>query len=160
MDYPVLIRPARLSDAEAIAGIWRQLGWLPWHNQQPLPVVIDTVARQLEMNLSSPNRWALAAEHELEGVVGYTAVHLLPTMALPAPEAYVSELFVAQGSRGKGVGRRLLDEVVKKAKDLNCSRLMLFTDRDRESYKRGFYAGLDWQERPDKVNFILPLMDY
>jgi GNAT superfamily N-acetyltransferase len=67
---------------------------------------------------------------------------------------------VAQGSRGKGVGRRLLDEVVKKAKDLNCSRLMLFTDRDRESYKRGFYAGLDWQERPDKVNFILPLMDY
>lgn len=49
-------------------------------------------------------------------IVGYIAVHWLPYLFLPAPEGYVSELFVSESVRGQGIGTQLLETVTIEAK--------------------------------------------
>ena len=90
-------------------------------------------------------------------MVGYAAVHWLPYLLLAGPEGYVSELFVRDSEQGKGVGTKLLEVVKREAEERGCSRLMLLNMRYRESYQRGFYKKLGWQEREDAANFVLQL---
>ena len=91
------------------------------------------------------------------GVIGYACVHWLPYLFLPGPEGYLSELFVEQTHRGKGVGKQLLNSIVTEAKHRDCSRLMLITSRGRESYRREFYLKEGWLERDGMANFVLRL---
>ncbi|MBC8524039.1 MAG: GNAT family N-acetyltransferase [Chlorobium phaeobacteroides] len=81
----------------------------------------------------------------------------LPYLVLPAPEGYVSELFVAESWRGQGIGKQLLATAEEEAKTRGCSRLMLCNNRDRDSYRRGFYQKLGWEERASIANFIFRL---
>ncbi len=89
--------------------------------------------------------------------MGYAAVHWLPYLFMPGPEGFVSELFIDDEARGQGIGTKLLESVKQEAQARGCTRLSLINLRDRESYQRGFYAKLGWQERPDAANFILRL---
>jgi len=90
-------------------------------------------------------------------VLGYVAVHWLPYLFLTGPEGFVSELFVRREARGRGLGRILLRIVEDEARSLGCARLQLINFRDRESYRRGFYAKAGWQERPDGASFVKTL---
>lgn len=78
-------------------------------------------------------------------------------MFLKAPEGYISELFVAESSRGQGIGIAQLNTVRSEAETRQCSRLMLITSRTRESYTRRFYAQQGWIERKEMANFILEI---
>jgi GNAT superfamily N-acetyltransferase len=75
----------------------------------------------------------------------------------PYSEGYVSELFVAESARGAGLGTKLLEAVKDLAIGRGCSRLMLVNRKTRESYKRGFYRKLGWEERQEFANFVLSL---
>ena len=97
------------------------------------------------------------AENQNGEVVGYIAVHWLPYLMLAGSEGYISELFVRESDRGKGVGRKLLEVVNEQAIKRGCTRLMLVNGRNRESYKRGFYQKLGWDERQEVANFVLLL---
>ena len=76
------------------------------------------------------------------------------TIILKGPEGLLSELFVAEGGRGAGVGSSLLAAVVEEGRKRGCARLMLEAVRTRESYVRGFYTERGWVERPDMANMI------
>jgi GNAT superfamily N-acetyltransferase len=78
---------------------------------------------------------------------------------LPGPELYLSELFVREAWRGAGIGRGLLEGVSSFAVTEGCSRLMLVTGKDRDSYVRDFYQKNGWVERPYIANFVTPLDD-
>jgi GNAT superfamily N-acetyltransferase len=101
----------------------------------------------------------LVAETPQGEIAGYCAVHWLPYLILPAPEGYVSELFVQEAFRAQGVGSQLLDAIQAAAKERGCSRLMLLNLRKRESYQRRFYQKQGWEERPEMANFVLSLND-
>lgn len=81
----------------------------------------------------------------------------LSYLFLAAPEGYVSELFVDDAWRGQGIGQHLIETVEQEARVRGCSRLMLCNGRSRESYKRGLYQKLGWQERESVANFIFKL---
>ena len=49
------------------------------------------------------------------------------------------------------------DEVETLAISRSCSRLMLVNRKSRESYRRGFYKKLGWEEREEFANFVLHL---
>jgi hypothetical protein len=51
----------------------------------------------------------------------------------------------------------MLEVVKKMAIERGCSRLMLVNRKARESYKRGFYRNLGWEEREEFANFVLHL---
>ena len=90
-------------------------------------------------------------------VLGYAAGHLLPYLFLSCPEGYISELFVLAKGRAMGIGTRLLEEVKTEARERGCSRLRLLNSRRRESYKRGYYRKLGWEERKEMADFIFTL---
>jgi GNAT superfamily N-acetyltransferase len=81
----------------------------------------------------------------------------LPYLVLNGPEGYLSELFVREPERGKGIGRRLMEVIEVEARARGCSTLMLVNSRSRESYRRGFYKELGWDEREGVANFIYRL---
>jgi GNAT superfamily N-acetyltransferase len=152
------IRPALLEDAPEIAGTLRELDYFTHIAEATPQEVTDRVARHLELCSADDSHTVLVAENET-GVVGYAAVHWLPYLLLPGPEGYVSELFVREGARGRGIGTALLEAVIERARDIGCYRLMLTNGRDRPAYKRGFYQERGWTERPDTANFVLLLQD-
>jgi GNAT superfamily N-acetyltransferase len=151
------IRPAVESDVEAIATILRELGWFAHLNEEPLEVARERIGRHLSMCGADESHTVLVAQGPDGEAVGYVSAHWLPYLMLPGTEGYVSELFVREPARGKGVGRMLLDAVRDLAAERGCSRLMLITGSARESYVRGFYRKLGWQERPGMANLIFPM---
>lgn len=92
---------------------------------------------------------------ETEGkLAGYASAHWLPNLILGGLEGHVSELFVAPDGRGKGIGSALLEALEAEARARGCVRLSLLNLRERESYRRGFYAKRGWTERPGAANLI------
>ena len=151
------IRPATSADVPATAAILRGLGWFA-HVNDGSPAGTETrIAEHLLMCLDDDSHSVLVGEGAKGAVLGYVAVHWLPYLMLPGPEGYISELFVAESARGAGLGTKLLEAVKDMAAGLGCSRLMLVNRKTRESYARGFYRKLGWEEREEFANFVLHL---
>ena len=157
-DRPNLeIRLATPDDVPAIAGLLRGLGWFTFINDEATARTETRVKKHLRLCMADDSHTVLIAEEAKGAVLGYVAVHWLPYLMLPGPEGYVSELFVMETARGVGVGTRLLEAVKDMAVSRGCSRLMLVNRKTRESYKRGFYRKLGWEERGEFANFVLHL---
>lgn len=150
------IRPARASDAAALAELLRSIGLFRDMAAETAEETAAGVLRRLGQCLADDNHTIYVAEAP-GGVVGYGSVHWLPYLFIEGPEGFVSELFVRESERGRGVGRALLDALVREARERGCSRLQLINFRTRDSYQRGFYAKAGWEERPDAANFVYHL---
>jgi ribosomal protein S18 acetylase RimI-like enzyme len=151
------IRPATPDDVPAIAAILRGLGWFSFTNDEPTAETESRVNRHLRLCLTDDSHTVLVTESTEGAILGYVAVHWLPYLMLAGPEGYVSELFVTESARGAGLGTRLLQAVEAMAVSRGCSRLMLVNRKTRESYRRGFYRKLGWEEREEFANFVLHL---
>ncbi len=153
----VTIRPAREDDATAIAAVLRALGWFEHLAAEPSEATTARVAEHLRLCNADDSHSLYVAEDAEREVIGYASVHWLPYLFLRAPEGYLSELFVEEACRGKGLGKALLEAVITEARKRGCSRLMLINGRGRESYLRGFYDKQGWVERQGVANFIYEL---
>jgi GNAT superfamily N-acetyltransferase len=153
----VQVRKAQTTDADAITRILRSLGWFAHLNTEPAEMTKERIARHLEVCRSEPGHSVYVAQNSAGEVVGYAAVHWMPTLFLAGPEGYVSELFVDEAARGQGVGARLLETMTEEGRARGCSRLLVVNMRYRESYRRGFYRKCGWEERPDAANFVYRL---
>ena len=151
------IRPAASADVPAVAAIIRGLGWFSHVNNESTAETETRITKHLRMCVADDSHSVLVSEGDRGTISGYVAVHWLPYLMLPGPEGYISELFIAESARGMGLGTRLLEAVKDIAIGRGCSRLMLVNRRMRESYKRGFYRKLGWEEREEFANFVLHL---
>jgi len=156
IDFAIQIRAAQPDDAAGIADLIVRLGTFQHHFEGLSTVAIQQrVGKHLSFCLADDSHMVFVAV--TDRIVGYAAVHWLPYLFMPGPEGFVSELFIEDTARGQGIGTELLESVKQEAQARGCTRLSLINLRDRESYQRGFYAKLGWQERPDAANFILRL---
>lgn len=151
------IHEASLRDAPGIADLLSEITELRSVVSENRAGMIARVERELALAIASPQSAVLVATSEAGQIVGYCAVHWVPFLFLPGPEAYVTELFVQPNTRSEGVGTALLQHAEAKAREHGCSRLALLNGRDGESYRRQFYAKRGWIERDKMANFILPL---
>jgi GNAT superfamily N-acetyltransferase len=156
-DERVRVREAAQEDVPAISFIIRELGWFDYINEEPPADTEGRVSGLLKLCGVDESHMVLVAVNREDEVISYASVHWLPYLLLPGPEGFVSELFVRESNRGKGTGSELLRVIKEEAIRRRCSRLMLVTGRERLSYERGFYRKLDWSERPEISNFVLPL---
>lgn len=151
------IRPAVLADADGIAAILRALGWFA-HLSDVGPADAEAIVREhLAACLRNDDHRVLVAAASHGAVIGYAAVHWLPYLMLPSAEGYVSEVFVRDDARGRGVGGALLEAIRAEAERRGVWKLNLLNVRARPSYERRFYAKNGWLERPEVANFILPI---
>lgn len=155
----VAIRDARVEDAPQIAHVLLAMGWFSGLKGMSQAEVEANVREQLSVLLASEHSDVWVAETEAPQVVGYCSVHWLADLFLPRPEGYLSELFVLPESRGRGIGRALLDRVVSEARKRGAYRLMLINGKHRESYQRGFYSKHGWEERELMANFVYWVRD-
>jgi len=153
------IRRAQTADAQAIAAILRELDWFAHLASETLETTQMRVSQHLEMCLANDSHSVYVAQTEPSEIMGYVAVHWMPTLFLSGPEGFVSELFIKTSARGLGIGSKLLAAVKAEAETRGCARLSLINIRHRESYKQGFYRKQGWQERETAANFIYPLTE-
>jgi GNAT superfamily N-acetyltransferase len=153
----IKIRNVQVQDAEFITGIIREIGWFEHLKSETAQATEERVRRHISACLANDSHSAFVAEDENHGVVGYSSVHYLPYYFLSGPEGYVSELFISENTRGKGVGSALLEKVIAEARRRGCSRLSLINSRTRESYLRHYYEKHGWKERSEVAAFVLPL---
>lgn len=142
-----IIRPLRPSDIADIMQLHRELGWNPAFKADG-----STLKQRLEALITGESALLLVAE--LKGkVVGYIHGEMVNYLLFAGREMLVSELFVMEGVRGRGVGKALLSAIESEAVSQKCFRISVLNSRERESYKRGFYPSLGYEERPHTANF-------
>jgi ribosomal protein S18 acetylase RimI-like enzyme len=142
-----IIRPLRPSDIADIMQLHRELGWNPAFKADG-----STLKQRLEALITGESALLLVAE--LKGkVVGYIHGEIVTYLLFAGREMLVSELFVMEGVRGRGVGKALLSAIESEAVSQKCFRISVLNSRERESYKRGFYPSLGYEERPHTANF-------
>jgi GNAT superfamily N-acetyltransferase len=155
----IMVRQASLADARGIARVLRDLGWFEHLAQESEDATTQRVTERLQTAQSNQSHTIYVAEGMDGQVMGYCAVHWLPILLLKGLEGYISELFIREDDRGKGIGTLLLESVQHEALTRGCSRLMLLNMRKRESYHREFYLKKGWHERDGAANFVFTLSE-
>lgn len=148
------IRQVNVDDARELASLLRGIGWFETFKTEALDQLTERVRARLQQCLADDSHLTLIAEDAPGGIAAYASVHWLPYLFMSGPEGYVSELFVREAARGRGIGRGLLGAIEKAARARGCHRLSLTNLRERESYQRQFYTKAGWHERAEAANFI------
>ncbi|MHB1529113.1 MAG: GNAT family N-acetyltransferase [Acidiferrobacteraceae bacterium] len=145
---PVLrIRPLMLSDIEAVMQLHRELGWNPAFKADG-----STLRQRLEALITEESALLLVADLDRE-VVGYIHGETVTYLLFAGREMLISEVFVIEKARGHGVGKALVAAMEVEAVKQRCFRISVLNSRERESYRRGFYPRLGYEERPHTANF-------
>ncbi|HEY7601921.1 MAG TPA: arsinothricin resistance N-acetyltransferase ArsN1 family A [Methylomirabilota bacterium] len=122
MTAPLLrIRPATVADAASICRIYNQ-------GIQDRVATLETEERTPDeraewLQARGPRHPVLVAEHE-GAVAGWASLNVFNARRAYEHVADVS-LYVERGSRGRGVGRQLLDALVLTARELGYHKLVL-----------------------------------
>jgi GNAT superfamily N-acetyltransferase len=125
----VTIRDARPADSEVIAQLLGELGY---------PATGEAVRSRLERLGIVGDRIVVADSGE--EVVGLAHLQVTPTIEHDRPAAKIGALIVAEGHRGEGIGRGLVEALDAEARTRGCALLFLTTSARRtdahEFYKR------------------------
>jgi GNAT superfamily N-acetyltransferase len=121
----MIIRWATPQDEAAFRLLWQ--GFLDYYDVNLAAEVTDFTWKRL-IGDDSPLSLRLACEGEQ--VLGFAIHHTHPSTWVMGDDCYLEDLFVAQGARGKGVGRALIDDLIVLARAKGCKRLYWNTDKD------------------------------
>jgi GNAT superfamily N-acetyltransferase len=126
----VRVRAARGDDFARVAGLLELAGRPPLDG-----AVRDDAAAIYERQVHDPDSHHLVAEDEGGRVVGFCGLHFRRRLNRATEEAWVPELFVLEAARSQGIGRALLDEAERRARDRGCHALVLESGyRDAEGH--------------------------
>jgi ribosomal protein S18 acetylase RimI-like enzyme len=83
---------------------------------------------------------------EIDGaVVAFASLRLVHYLGERAPYAEISEMFVTERSRGRGVGRALMAELERRARAAGASSLNVLTAADNKP-ALGLYRAMGFEE--------------
>lgn len=108
-------------------------------------------AEQFWGELAQPTRQYIVAETAGE-LVGYAGVYVLP------PDADVQTIAVSPKGQGQGIGRRLLDELIARAREADCSQLILEVRSDNAA-AIGLYRHFGFEQISSRPNYYAPGVD-
>lgn len=100
--------------------------------------------RGMLLLLQHPDRGCIKVAEESGRIIGMVSAQLVISTAEGAPSAWVEDMVVCDGQRGKGVGRALLDSLTDWARAKGATRAQLLVDLDNGP-ALGYYQHLGWQ---------------
>lgn len=124
----VLVRPAALTDAAAVASLSEELGY---------PTDHETMARRMEEMLAQPHQAIFVACFDRGDVVGWVQVDLLTHLTSPRT-AVIAGMVVALEMRNLGIGSRLIAQAEHWAKQQRADKMLVRSRTTREQAHR-FY---------------------
>ena len=134
----ILIRAAEEKDLPSIHILLSELGYDS--------VDADLLKETWKQIISSKKMGIVVAEIESK-IAGYLAYSFKPQLRLCGLSMEIDELSISEIFRGSGIGTSLINEAKNIAKSNQAKRIILSTNRDRESYKRSFYTKNGFQEK-------------
>lgn len=143
----VTIRPLQPNDLPGVMQLHRELGWNPAFKADG-----STLGQRLAALITEENALLLVAEYDRK-VVGYVHGEVVTHLLFAGRELYITELFVVASARNHGVGKSLMAAIESEAAVRKCFRISVLNSRERDSYRRGFYPSLGYEERPSVANF-------
>ncbi|MBI2075024.1 MAG: GNAT family N-acetyltransferase [Candidatus Levybacteria bacterium] len=93
--------------------------------------------------LNSPNNFVFVAQ-EQQKIVGFATFSVRRVIRYKNPIAELDELYVIPEYRKRGVGKTLMEQVLKKAKELNCYRVFIESQYKHEIGHK-FYEALGFK---------------
>ncbi|GMQ91440.1 MAG: GNAT family N-acetyltransferase [Gammaproteobacteria bacterium] len=147
-DSDIKIRPLRDSDIEAVMRLHRELGWNPAFMADG-----STLRQRLQSLIIEESALLLVAEID-DHVIGYVHGEVIIYLLFAGREMMITEVFVRERARGKGVGKALVTAIENEAVKEKCFRISVLNSRERESYKRSFYPNMGYSEREQTATFV------
>jgi len=92
--------------------------------------------------IKNPHNFVYVVE-EGGKLIAFAAFSVRDVIRYPRPIAELDELFVSAHHRKKGIGSKLMEQIEKKAKELNCHRIFIESHYDRKA-AHAFYEALDY----------------
>ena len=130
-EVKLVVRSARLDDAEFIAALMTQLGYAV-----PVPTLAARLAR-LE------KRREVFVATDADRVVGWAAL-LIDETFVEGFGAYLEGFVVDESARGQGIGVQLLEAVEARARERGCAEIRVQSNVARERahsfYERNGYT--------------------
>ena len=114
------IRAARRDDFEAVVALLEELG-----RPDVTAATRDDCRAIYDEQVVDPNSHHIVAEDDAGRVVAFCSVHFRGRLNWPSPEAWVPDLIVAERARRAGIGRDLLEEAQRRARERGCHALQL-----------------------------------
>ena len=115
------VRAARRDDFEAITRLLEELG-----RPRTLGAADEAERRAIyELQVVQPDTHHIVAENDSGDVVAFASLHFRVRLNWPDDEAWIPDLIVTDSARRAGIGRALLDEAVRRARDHGCHALTL-----------------------------------
>lgn len=117
-----------------------------WHHQecqrQGLSSSLERRRAYLAKHLCpEPLPLSLVALDSKGEPIGCVSLVRYNSAASPQPRVWLSNLYVLEAYRRRGLGQRLLDSALQKARQLKLTQIWLFTDRQFDYYaRRGWQA--------------------
>ncbi len=137
---PVLVRPATVDDADAIAATYHDAARAAWRHIVP-PAALDAQTpdpAQWVDRLQSLDAGDVVLVAEVDGdVVGFVWVR--PHSAAP-DTGEVAMLYSRPGVWGRGVGRALLDAGLEHCRSAGCTEATLWTEARNHRPRRVYEA--------------------
>ena len=132
---PIVVRPVRRTDYPQWRPLWD--GYNAFYGRldaTALPEEITAATWERFFTASEPVR-ALVAESE-GGVVGLTHYLFHRSTTRLHDVCYLQDLFTAEASRGRGIGRELIVAVYRAANEAGCSRVYWQTQTTNTAGRR------------------------
>lgn len=138
----VIIRPARTADIPQMCDLLAEL----FSIESDFSADRDKQAQGLNLLLgdSSGSSIVFVAEKDRE-IIGMCSVQMLISTAEGGPVGLVEDVIVRKECRGRGIGKRLLSEIVRWCGAGKISRLQLLRDTDNAEALK-FYSGNGWSD--------------
>lgn len=149
MENDVTIREAAREDLPKILELYGQ-PQMDGDHVTPL----DEAERIFEKMQQYPDYHVYVAEAE-EGVVGTFALLIMDNLAhMGAPSAVIEDVNVAPIRQGQGVGTRLMEYAMAKAREAGCYKLVLSSAKERIDPHR-FYRKLGFTQHGVSFEVLL-----
>ena len=97
---------------------------------EPAPPPEELAVRLAELVEGDHVTVLLARAHDTGEAIGVAVMRLQPSVWGPAQEAYLAELYVVPGRRGRGYGRELISEAMRIAREKGADYAFLVTSED------------------------------
>ena len=130
----VTLRRATEADAEVVAELSEQLGY---------PIAVDAVRGRLAQFVNDPNHAVVVAVRDGQ-VCGWVHVHIQQSIELAGPRGEIMGLVVSRDVRRSGVGRLLMEEAERWARDRGLDLMVLRSNLQRPE-SHAFYPAIGYE---------------
>ena len=115
--------------------------------------IVESSAQEF---LADPrHRLVVALDNDL--VVGFVSAVIYVHPDKPAPELWINEIGVAPPHHRQGIGKALMQAILKEAKQAGCSEAWVLTERENLSAMAMYRSTGGEESSPDPVMFTFGL---